>query len=216
MSEYIKKISSEYHQHYEEKQLWRNLKWLGIPMWKLPFDAMIVQNLIYQIQPDYIIETGTGMGGSAAFYASICDLIGHGEVVTIDIENKHELDKLPDYIFSKILFINDNSIDLNLLNELYNNFSEKKNLVILDSWHTYEHVYTELISYSKLVPVGSYIIVEDSHVSGHPVEWKWGKGPYEAIHEFLLTEQGKNFKIDKELEHQEMTFNCDGFLLRVK
>jgi len=212
----VTKISDEFHKHYEENKLWANLRWLGIPMWKLPFDAIIVQNLISQIQPDYIIETGTGMGGASAFYATICEALRHGKVITVDIENKHKLQYIPSNISERISFIQASSTDTATVVTIYNRCNLKKNLVILDSWHTEEHVFKELQLYSDLVPVGSYIIVEDSHVSGHPIEWRWGKGPYEAIHDFLGTDKGKNFVIDRECENQVMTFNPDGFLRRIK
>lgn len=211
----VTKISDEFHKYYEENKLWANLSWLGIPMWKLPFDAIVVQELITQIQPDYIIETGTGMGGSAAFYATICEALGHGKVITVDIENRHKLQYIPEKISERISFIHSSSTDTGTIVSIYNKCNLKKNLVILDSWHTYDHVLKELLLYSDLVPSGSYIIVEDSHVNNHPIEWKWGNGPYEAIHDFLDTDKGIKFTIDKRCEHQIMTFNPNGFLRRV-
>lgn len=210
------KISDDFHKYYEENKLWANLNWMGIPMWKLPFDAIIVQDLIYKIRPDYIIETGTGMGGSSAFYSTICETISHGKVITVDIENKHQLQYIPEKIRERISFIHSSSTDSGAVVSIYNKCNFKKNLVILDSWHTEDHVLKELLLYCDLVPVNSYIIVEDSHVNGHPIEWRWGKGPHEAIHEFLKTEKGKNFIIDKKCENQIMTFNPDGFLKRIK
>ena len=64
----------EFHKWYEESRTWEQTKWLGVPMWKLPFDAFVMQELIYKVKPDYIIETGTGCGGSSVFYASILDI----------------------------------------------------------------------------------------------------------------------------------------------
>ena len=86
-------------------------------------------------------------------------------------------------------------------------------MVILDSWHTKEHVLKELKLYSRLVSVGSYLIVEDSHMNGHPIKWKWCEGPYEAIQEFLKTNH--SFRIDKKCENLLITFNPSGFLRRV-
>lgn len=210
------RICDEFHKYYEENKLWDKLTWLGIPMWKLPFDAVVVQNLIYRLKPNYVIETGTGMGGSSAFYATIFEAIGSGHVITVDIEKKHELNRIPEHIRNRITFLLASSTDSSTVVQIYNKCRGKNNLVILDSWHTYDHVLKELEYYSDLVPVGSYIIVEDSHVNGHPVEWKWGNGPFEAIHEFLNTKKGKSFRIDPFCEHQEMTFNPDGFLKRVE
>jgi cephalosporin hydroxylase len=209
------RVCDDFHKYYEENKLWDKLRWMGIPMWKLPFDAMVVQNLIYKLKPDNIIETGTGMGGSSAFYATILEIIGNGLVITIDIENRHNIDLIPKKLRDRITFIQSSSTEVATVVRLYNRCRERKNLVILDSWHTQDHVFNELNDYCDLVPVGSYIIVEDSHVNGHPIDWKWGNGPYEAIHEFLETPKGKSFIIDKTIEHQMMTFNPDGFLKRV-
>ena len=78
-------ISDEYHKWYETNRIWEKTSWLGTPMWKLPFDAFIIQELICMIKPDLIIETGTGCGGSSVFYASIMQLLDKGEIITIDI-----------------------------------------------------------------------------------------------------------------------------------
>jgi cephalosporin hydroxylase len=210
------KISDDFHKYYESNRLWSKLKWFGIPMWKLPFDAFIVHNLISKIKPDYIIETGTGAGGSSYFYASICDLLDHGEVITIDIKNQNFLHSAIEKIKNRITFINCDSIELSMVLSLYNKCANKKNIVILDSWHTYDHVYKELQMYCDLVSIGSYLIVEDTHVNSHPIDWEWGQGPYEAVQDFLKTEKGKNFIIDEECENQIMTFNPGGFLKRMK
>ena len=82
------KICDNFHKLYEEKRIWEQTTWLGVPIWKFPFDAFIIQELIFKIKPDYIIETGTNFGGSSLFYASILELLNHGEVITIDKEKK--------------------------------------------------------------------------------------------------------------------------------
>ena len=206
----------EFHKWYEESRTWEQTKWLGVPMWKLPFDAFVMQELIYKIRPDYIIETGTGCGGSAVFYASIMQMMGHGKVITVDIENKNQFDKCDSIdILSRIKQIIGSSTDKQVLNTVHKFCTEDTvNMVILDSWHTYDHVLQELEMYHHLVSRGSYLIVEDTHVSGHPVEWKWGKGPYEAVEGFLKKHQ--NFEADQGCEKHLMTFNPKGFLRRVK
>jgi len=204
----------EYHQFYEQKRMWENTYWLGVPMWKLPFDAMVIQEIIYEVKPDCIIETGTGHGGSAAFYASICELIGHGKVITIDIENKvRELSHLPSKIRKRIITHHGSSINPLKFNRIKSKCNDMKNLVILDSWHSYDHVCKELEMYEELVPVGSYLIVEDTHVSGHPVHWEHGKGPYEAVEWFLSTRD--YFEPQYWCEKYIMTFNPKGYLKRI-
>lgn len=205
----------EFHKWYEESRTWEQTKWLGVPCWKLPFDAFVMQELIYKIKPDYIIETGTGCGGSSVLYASILEMMGHGNVITIDIENKNQYDKCDNInILSRIKQIIGSSIDKQTINTVHKFCSENTtNMVFLDSWHTYDHVLQELEMYHHLVSRGSYLIVEDTHVSGHPIEWKWGKGPYEAVEDFLKRHQ--NFEADQGCEKYIMTFNPKGFLRRV-
>ena len=207
-------IGDDFHVFYEQNRLWEKQFWLGAPILKLPFDLIIIQELIFKIRPDYIIETGTGFGGSALFYASIAELIGKGRIITVDIEDKLSSSiKAYNLFKNRIIQFIGSSTDENIYNSIKAMTFGKKNIVLLDSWHSKEHVLKELNLYSKLVPIGSYIIVEDSHVSGHPVKWKWGAGPYEAIEEFLKSNE--YFRIDKECEKLGMTFHPNGYLRRV-
>jgi cephalosporin hydroxylase len=212
-----------YHKFYEKQRLWQNTKWLGVPCWKLPFDAFIIQDIIYEIKPDYIIETGTAYGGSALFYASILEAISDivGTVLTIDIELKHDLYKpnVKKSVRDRIKYIGGGSTNEQVVKEISRivNLTDTwmtKNIVILDSWHSYDHVRKELDLYAPFVSVGSYMIVEDTHVSGHPVEWEWGKGPFEAVEDFLKTND--NFEVDYDREVYFMTFNPGGYLKRIK
>ena len=83
----MKKISDEFHIHYEENRLWEHTHWLGVPIWKNPCDLLILQELIHKVRPEIIVETGTKFGGSALFFASIFELMGsNGKVITIDID----------------------------------------------------------------------------------------------------------------------------------
>jgi cephalosporin hydroxylase len=203
----------EFHIHYENARIWENNSWLGVPCWKLPFDAFVIQEIIYLVKPEYIIETGTGHGGSALFYASICELMGQGKVITVDIELKSKLKNEFEWE-DRIYEISGSSTNPLVYNEIYNIAKDKRNIVILDSWHSYEHVCKELEIYEKLVPVGSYMIVEDTHVSGHPVPWPHGQGPYESVDWFLTT--NPNWERTYWTEKHLMTFNPGGYLLRVK
>ena len=205
----------EFHIHYENARIWENTYWFGIPMWKLPFDAFIIQEIIYQTRPEYIIETGTAHGGSALFYAGICELLGEGKVITIDIENKFYPDDVSQHHWSdRITFLHGSSTNEIVFSDVKHLAGGKRNLVILDSWHSYEHVCKELELYEEFVPVGSYMIVEDTHVSGHPVEWPHGKGPYESVEWFLSTRD--YWEPQYWCEKYMMTFNPKGYLKRIK
>ncbi len=207
--------SDEFHKIWDKKKLWQEVSWLGIGMWKLPFDAFIIQELLFKVQPDFVIETGTNFGGSSLFYASILKLIGKGRVITIDIKDKASgIDEIKSRLDLSITRVIGDSVS----NETYKQMlsiagANKTFFVILDSWHTKEHVLKELRIYSHLIHMGSYIIVEDTHVSGHPIKWKWGDGPYEAVHEFL--QENSTFAVDKRCEKLAMTFNPCGFLRKV-
>jgi len=206
-----------YHKFYEKHKLWQNTKWLGIPMWKLPSDSLIIQDIIYEVKPDYIVETGTAYGGSALFYASLCELIDHGSVLTIDIEFKHDhiLSEVKQSVKDRITYIGGSSINEIVVSRVKDICEGKRNIVLLDSWHTKEHVLQELKLYSPLVSVGSYIIVEDTHVNGHPVPWKWNdEGPWGAVEEFM--KDNEEFEVDYSKEKYLMTFNPSGWLRRVK
>lgn len=209
-------ISDEYHKWYETNRIWEKTSWLGTPMWKLPFDAFIIQELICMIKPDLIIETGTGCGGSSVFYASIMQLINKGKVLTIDIDgSKIDWYDVPTPIMDRIYPLCGSSVDretIDIIDDLYN--PKETTMVILDSWHSYEHVLQEMLLYKNYVSRGSFMIVEDTHVSGHPVEWEHGDGPYEAVQDFL--EKHDNFIVDSLCEKYEMTFNPSGYLRRVK
>lgn len=211
--EELQKHIDAFHIHYEENRLWENTSWLGVPFWKLPFDAMVIQELICKIRPNIIIETGTGKGGSSVFYASIQKLldIKDRNVITIDIiDNIH----LSNYMGLNIVPLKGNSLNPALFEiiDLYA-LPELTTMVILDSWHSYDHVLEEMEVYSEWVSKWSYLIVEDSHVNGHPIEWQWGKGPYEAIEEFISKHD--NFEIDKTCEKYLMTFNPCGYLRKI-
>lgn len=208
------RISDPYHIHFENNRLWENLTWLGVPMWKLPNDAMIIQEVIYETKPEIIIETGTGRGGSALFYASILQLIGKGEVLTIDIEYKRSSDYHNLFVNRRVTQIIGQSTHSSIIERARKFSSNKSTMVILDSFHSEEYVLEELNLYADFVSVGNYLIVEDTHVNGNPIEWKYKGGPMEAVKKFL--KKDTRFEVDKSREKLILTFNPDGFLRRTK
>lgn len=218
---------NEYHKLYEKAKIWEKNSWFGIPMWKLPMDAFVIQELIVRIRPEYIIETGTGHGGSAMFYASICELLGEGHVITCDLEMRYDKSKFTEYEWAdRITFLHGGSTNPLLVEEVnkatkyddedVNFFYGNGALVLLDSWHTKEHVLKEMEIYSKFVFEDSYMIVEDTHTNGHPVPWEHdNEGPYEAVEEWL-SKHGDEWIVDWECEKHLLTFNPLGYLKRIK
>ncbi len=216
----LKKCVNEFHKHYEEQRIWEGTSWMGVPMWKLPFDAIILQEIIHQVRPDIIIETGTGRGGSALFYASLLEVMQiPGIVVTVDVEDKVSKPTMNEHatrIWDRYVNqLTGSSTSDHIVKYIKQEIEGKtKIMVMLDSWHSYDHVLDELNIYASMVSVGSYLVVEDTHVSGHPIDWSWGKGPFEAVETFLTF--NTDFEIDKNCERHLMTFNPSGYLRRVR
>lgn len=203
---------NRFHRFYFNKyvNIWKNITWLGVPAAKNPLDAWIYQEIIYKLKPDIIIETGTLHGGSALFLASICDLIGKGKIITIDINHDNGRPQ-----HKRIEYISGSSTSDETIKKIKNLINKNdKVMVILDSDHHKEHVLNELRIYNELVSVGSYLIVEDTNLNGHPVFPSFGEGPMEAVEEFL--KHNNDFSIDRSKEKFFLTFNPKGFLLKVK
>ena len=164
--------------------------WLGVEMLQYPADLMTYQQLIVEVQPDVVIETGTLSGGLSLYLASILEAMSPtAKLVTIDIDDSGWKQTLADHslrkpLLDRIHFIAGDSVGRDTWGKITPHARDKKVLVILDSLHSRSHVLRELNLYSQLVPVGSYIIVNDTHLDG--TEWvKSGRGPYAAVKEFV-------------------------------
>jgi len=198
--------------------------WLGRPIIQYPQDILIIQELIWKIKPDLVIETGIARGGSLIFSASILELIGKGNVIGIDVDirkhNREEIEKHP--MFKRIKMIEGSSIDKKIVKKIFKLAERKKKiLVLLDSSHTHSHVLEELKSYSPLVNKGSYVVVFDTVLEDMPKNsfpnrpWDKGDNPKTAVKEFV--KKSNRFKIDVDIERKLMiTSNPSGFLKCVK
>lgn len=183
--------------------------WLGTQTLKNPLDLWVYQEIVFETEPELIIETGTYRGGSALYLASLCDLVGRGEVVSIDIER--ERDDFPSH--PRITYLaGRSSTDPGVVAEVRARAGDGSTLVILDSDHSQAHVEAELAAYAPLVPVGSYLIVEDSNIG--QIRKDLMPGPLEAIETFLATTD--EFEIDREREKFLITFNPSGYLKRIR
>ena len=209
-----KNIVNQFHKLYYDSHIfdktWSNTFWLGIPTMKCPLDFWIYQEIIFKVKPDVIIECGTDRGGSALFLASMCDLADKGRIITMDIENKKEKPK-----HKRIKYLLGSSTSKEIVEKIKSLVKKgDKVMVILDSDHHKRHVLNELKIYNKFVTKGSYLIVEDTNINGHPVIPDFGPGPMEATEEFLR--ENKNFIVDKSKEKFYMTFNPKGYLQKIK
>jgi len=212
-------IINNFHTLYYEGRAnttWKSTNWLGVPIQKCPLDLWIYQEIIFEVKPDLIIETGTLYGGSAYFLSHMLDLMGHGKIVTIDIDYRPNRPQ-----HNRLTYLTGSStskdVEVQIDNMILNTHKEKGSvpsiLVILDSDHSKGHVLNEMKLYQRYVQVGSYLIVEDSNINGNPVYSNFGPGPMEAINDFLrLTDE---FIIDRTKEKFMLTFNPNGYLKRI-
>jgi len=148
---------------WDQKYIY-SFSWLGRPIIQSPDDMLRMQEVIYDIKPDVVIETGIAHGGSLIYYASILSAIGKGKVVGVDIDiRKHNRKAIEEHnLFSFIDLIEGSSIELETFKKVKELVSPNdKVIVILDSAHDYKHVMNEIELYSSLVSVGSYIVVTD-------------------------------------------------------
>ena len=167
--------------------------WQGRPIIQLPEDLLRLQEVIYTVKPDVIIETGVAHGGSLIFYASLCKVMENGRVIGIDVEirphNRKAIEAHP--LFPFITLIEGSSVDPATITAVKAQVKPgEKVLVLLDSCHSKEHVLAELNAYSTLVTKGSYIVVMDGimeQVAGAPrtqKDWAWNN-PKQAAIEFV-------------------------------
>lgn len=203
-------IGSAFNRGYYDSRVWEQTTWLGVPVLKAPTDLWIYQEIVAEQRPDVIIESGTYRGGSALFLACVCELIGQGLVVSVDLVPYPPLPVHP-----RITYVQGSSIEASTLERVRSLVPQGgRCLVILDSDHSRDHVLRELRAYAPFVGVGEYLIVEDTNVNGNPVLPDFGPGPMEAVEQFLAEEP--TFGPDVGREKFGLTFNPRGYLRRAR
>lgn len=194
--------------------------WLGIPIIQLPEDMVMMQELVYNMRPDLIVETGVAHGGSAVFYASICELLGRGRVVSIDVEiRKHNRLAIESHPLSRrISLVEGSSTSDAVLEEVRRHVQPGyRVLIVLDSNHTYAHVRDEMERYAPLVSPGSYLVVFDgvmerlTDAPAGSVSWVTDN-PAAAIREFLGAHN--EFTVDSHYNRLGVSYCPSGFLKR--
>jgi cephalosporin hydroxylase len=206
-----------------------NFSWLGRPIIQYPQDMVAMQELIWSIQPDLIVETGIAHGGSLIFYASLLELNAicggprDGAVLGIDIDirahNRTAIEAHP--MFKRISMIEGSSTARDVIRQATAAATGKKRVMVcLDSNHTHEHVLAELQAYAPLTSVGSYCVVFDTVIEDLPEgiypdrPWGPGNNPKSAVHEFLTTHP--EFQIDRSIDHKLLiSVAPDGYLKRL-
>lgn len=206
-----------------------NFAWMGRPIIQYPQDMIAMQEIIWEVKPNLIIETGIAHGGSLVYYASLLELIsvcggGDGEVLGIDIEirphNRSAIEAHP--MNKRIVMLEGSSIAPDVVQQARDLAETKERvLVCLDSNHTHDHVLAELQAYAPLVNVGSYCVVFDTIVEDMPEgsfpDRPWGKGnnPKTAVRAYL--KDHPEFEIDRSIEHKLLiTVAPDGYLKRIE
>ena len=192
---------------------WSEMSWMGVRTLQNPADMWVLQEIIHEIRPDFIIETGTFHGGSSLFFAMVLEeLGGDGKVLTIDIEPRVKLAQRWKTFQKRVEVFTGSSTDPAIVKAIAERARGKKVLVTLDSDHRYPHVINELRAWAPLVSPGSYMVVQDTNLNGHPVLPDHGPGPFEAVQEFLG--ENPDFQIDKSRERFLLTYYPSGYLKR--
>lgn len=212
LSAHEREVVSAFHDLYYRR--WQagadtiNLSWFGHQALKCPLDLWIYQELLVRTRPEVVIETGTHLGGTALFMAMVLDRLGHGEVVSIDVEALPGRAAHP-----RICYLTGSSVDPQVVAKVTARVAGRATFVVLDADHSEGHVLAELRAYAPLVQPGGYLVVEDSNINGHPTLPEFGPGPMEAVERFLAESDG--FAVDSRCERFLMTLNPRGYLRRV-
>lgn len=236
----IQELTNEWLVKVNEKKYSYHFEWMGRPIIQYPQDVVAMQELIWTVKPDLIIETGIAHGGSLIFSASMLALLDMSEaidtnkkidpktskrkVVGIDIDIRaHNLEAIKSHpMASRIHMIQGSSISADVIDEVKQYAADyERILVCLDSNHTHEHVLAELEAYAPLVSKESYCVVFDTVIEDLPDEMfpnrNWGQGdnPKTAVWEYLKTHP--EYEIDESIQHKlQITVAPDGYLRRVR
>ena len=224
--EELKRKSIDWMVHADRYKYTYNFTWMGRPLVKFPSDMVIQQELMWQIKPDLVIETGIAHGGSIVFSAAMQQMMGisNGRVIAIDIDirshNRHEIETHP--MSKHITMLQGSSVDPDIFAQVKELAAGAKTvMVFLDSNHTHQHVYDELQLYANLVTVGSYCVLPDTFIEFFPKgyysnrPWDVGNNPCTAARQFLS--ERDDFVLDSFLTAKGMiSEGLDGYLKRIK
>lgn len=222
----LRQKSIDWMLHADKYKYTYNYIWMGRPIIKFPSDIVATQQIVWDVKPDLIIETGIAHGGSLVLSASLLEMIGgEGKVLGIDIDirehNRKEIEAHP--MIKRIQMIEGSSTAPEVIDQVRSIASKAKRvMVFLDSLHSHEHVYNELQLYAPLVTIGSYLVLPDTFIEyfpkgyySHNRPWDVGNNPMTAMRQFL--QENNDFEVDKELCSKLMiTEAFDGYLRRVK
>lgn len=198
--------------------------WLGLPIIQMPTDIVVMQEIIWNSQPQLIIETGIARGGSTILHCSILELIGEGQVLAIDVDirahNRKAIEAHP--LSGRLTMIEGSSLDPDVIDVVRRRAAGlERVMVVLDSDHTHEHVLGELRAFAPLVTVGQYLVVADTFIEHIPAQehrprpWGPDANPGTALEEFLR--ESDRFEVDRTIDDRLLlTSNPGGYLRAVR
>ena len=222
----LRKLTLDWMNAANDRKYSYHFEWLGRPIIQYPQDMFVMQEIIWNVKPDLIIETGIARGGSLIYYASLMELLETtcvsvgGRVIGIDndirVHNRSGIEAHP--LFRRIELIEGSSIDPSTKARVLEKIGDAANiLVILDSYHTHEHVLKEMEMYQPFVSDKSYLVVFDTVIEFmrpnmfQDRPWGVGDNPMTAVYEFLAG--NKDFGIDKEIhEKLQISVAPNGYL----
>ena len=200
-----------------DEQRWvHQSSWMGEPLLNLPQDMFAIQNIIFETKPDYIIEVGVAWGGGLLFEATLLEILGGSKVIGVDIFIPNDLrERLKGHkkLSKRIELIEGSSTSdetVDKIKKIVGN--SKKIMVVLDSYHTHEHVLKELEIYSQFIGKGFFIVCADTIVEHipeqkhRPRQWGHGNNPATAVKEF--TDNEKRFEVDRDID-KKLLFSCN-------
>lgn len=210
--------SAKWMNAWADNHLSYELEWLGVPIIQSAEDILLMQELIFKLRPDYIVETGVAHGGSLIFYSSLLDLLGHGQVIGVDIEiRKHNREVIEAHpMFKRIKLIEGSSVAPEILQKIKSEIKgSQRVLICLDSDHTSEHVLKELELYKEFVSPGFYIVVFDTITdqladAGIADKKYINNGPNLAVDSFL--KNNKSFERDRSFDKLWISASPGGYL----
>jgi len=220
----LKEVAADFTASSIRSKYSYNFSWMGRPIIQYPQDMIAMQELIWEVKPDLIIETGIAHGGSLIYYASLLELIGKGEILGIDIDiREHNRKAIETHPMShRIHMIQSSSTSTDILPGIRKQAEGKERVMVcLDSNHTHEHVLQELELYAPFVTVGSYLVVFDTIVEDlspnlyNDRPWDIGNNPKTAVKEFL--KGNDNFVVDETVDNKLLiSVAPGGYLKRIK
>jgi cephalosporin hydroxylase len=188
-------LNSFHRRFYSCGTTWKQNTFLGYPIAQNPLDLQLYQELVVSLRPAFIVQTGVAGGGSVLYFAALLDLIQADVscvVVGVDLQLSERARSLT---HPRVRLVEGSSTDEKTLGSVRALLPAPTGMVSLDSDHSCRHVLAELRAYREMVGVGSYLVVEDTNINGHPVLPNFGPGPFEAVEEFL--QEDKRFCRDE-------------------